>query len=128
LQFLRDLHEEKAKMKIRRFAVVFAVLALGAGSALAQQPAPAAPSFAPSNLSEKGVRAMAANCAACHGTNGHAAPNSTLAGLAGRPRENLLEILTQFREGKKPATLMHQIAKGYSDAELAALADYFSKQ
>ena len=36
--------------------------------------------------------------------------------------------MTQFKEGKKPATLMHQLAKGYTDAELAALADYFSKQ
>jgi cytochrome c553 len=71
---------------------------------------------------------MAANCAPCHGTNGHAAPKSTLAGLAGRPRDSLLEMLMQFRDGKKPATLMHQIAKGYSEAELAALAEFFSKQ
>jgi len=115
-------------MRIRRFATVLSGLALAAGTALAQQPAPAAPSFAPSNLSEKGVRAMAANCAACHGTNGNAAPGSTVAGLAGRPKDSLLEMLVQFRDGKKPATLMHQIAKGYSEAELAAMADFFSKQ
>ena len=114
-------------MRIRGVSTVFAVLALAAGTALAQQPAPA-PSFAPSNLTESGVRAMAANCSSCHGTNGHAAPNSTLAGLAGRPKESLLQMLMQFRDGKKPATLMHQIAKGYSEAELAAMADYFSKQ
>ena len=36
--------------------------------------------------------------------------------------------MAQFRDGKRPATLMHQIAKGYSDAEVGALADYFSKQ
>ena len=30
--------------------------------------------------------------------------------------------------GERPATLMHQIAKGYGDDEIAALADYFSKQ
>jgi cytochrome c553 len=36
--------------------------------------------------------------------------------------------LTQFKEGKKPATVMHQLAKGYSEQELAALADYFSNQ
>jgi cytochrome c553 len=71
---------------------------------------------------------MAANCASCHGTNGHAAPNATLAGLAGRPSESLLEMLRQFRDGKRPATLMHQIAKGYSDAELAAISEFFSKQ
>ena len=115
-------------MRIRRFATVLSGLALAAGTALAQQPAPAAPSFAPSNLSEKGVRAMAANCAACHGTNGKAAPGSAVATIAGRPKDSLLEMLVQFRDGKKPATLMHQIAKGYSEAELAAMADFFSKQ
>lgn len=115
-------------MSICRTATIFAGIALATGSALAQQPAPAAPSFAPSNLTGGGVKAMAANCAACHGTNGRAAPNSTLAGLAGRPKDALLEMLIQFKEGKKLATLMHQIAKGYSDAELAAMADFFSNQ
>jgi cytochrome c553 len=36
--------------------------------------------------------------------------------------------MAQFKEGKRPATLMHQIAKGYSEAEIAAMAEYFSKQ
>jgi cytochrome c553 len=99
---------------------------LAASLALAQQPAP--PSFAPSNLTPTGVRSLAATCAACHGTNGRPAPNSTLPGLAGKPSGELLTAMTQFKEGKKPATLMHQLSKGYSDEELQALADYFSKQ
>ena len=103
-----------------------AAATLAAGLAVAQQPAP--PVFAPSNLSPTGVRSLAANCAACHGTNGQPARGSTLAGLAGKPRNELLMAMTQFKEGKKPATLMHQLAKGYTDAELEALADYFSKQ
>lgn len=101
--------------------------ALAAGFALAQQPAPP-PVFAPSNLSPAGVRSLAANCAACHGTNGQPARGSTLAGLAGKPRHELLTAMSQFKQGTKPATLMHQLAKGYSDAELEALADYFSRQ
>lgn len=103
-----------------------AAATLAAGLAVAQQPAP--PVFAPSNLSPAGVRSLAANCAACHGTNGQPAKGSTLAGLAGKPRNELLTSMTQFKEGKKPATLMHQLGKGYTDAELEALADYFSKQ
>ena len=103
-----------------------AAATLAAGFAVAQQPAP--PAFAPSNLTPTGVRSLAANCAACHGTNGRPAPGATLAGLAGKPRDELLTAMTQFKEGKKPATLMHQLSKGYSDGELAALADYFSKQ
>lgn len=106
-----------------------AAATLATGFAVAQQPAPPAPpAFAPSNLSPAGVRALAANCAACHGTHGKPAPGSTLAGLAGKPKEELLTAMTQFKQGKKPATVMHQLAKGYSDEELAALADHFSKQ
>ena len=103
-----------------------AAATLAAGFAVAQQPAP--PAFAPSNLSPAGVRSLAANCAACHGFQGHPAKGSDLAGLAGKPRSELLLALTQFKEGKKPATVMHQLAKGYSEQELAALADYFSNQ
>jgi cytochrome subunit of sulfide dehydrogenase len=105
-----------------------AAATMATGLAVAQQPAPPAPSFAPSNLTPAGVRALAANCAACHGTNGHPAKGSDLAGLAGKPRNELQMSLTQFKEGKKPATVMHQLAKGYSEQEIAALAEYFSNQ
>ena len=100
------------------------LLALGSLSTLAQQHAP---SFAAPNLTPKGVRSMAAGCAACHGTNGRAAPGSTVAGLAGRSKDDLVEVMAQFKAGQRPATVMHQIAKGYSEAEIAAMADYFSR-
>jgi cytochrome c553 len=107
--------------------MALAGLALGAaGVVFAQQPAPPAPSFAPSDLSAPGVRAMAANCAGCHGTNGRAEPETTVLGLAGMKRDQFVRSMTQFKEGKKAATLMHQIAKGYSEAEIAALGDYFA--
>jgi cytochrome c553 len=112
-----------------RAAGALAVLAITAAfTASGQQPAPPPPVFAAPNLGEKGVQAVAFNCAACHGTNGRAAPGSTVPGLAGRPAGEIVQLMTQFKEGKRPATLMHQIAKGYSEAEIAALADYFSKQ
>jgi cytochrome subunit of sulfide dehydrogenase len=108
-------------------ATALAAALFGAAVASAQQP-PAPPSFAPSNLSPSGVRSLAANCAACHGTGGRPAPGSTGASLAGKPKDEIATAMTQFKQGKKPATLMHQLAKGYSDEEIAALADYFSKQ
>ena len=96
--------------------------------ALSQQPAPPPPAFAPANLTPAGVRSMAANCASCHGTEGHPAAGSTAPKLAGRASSELIQIMAQFREGKKPATLMHQISKGYSPEETAAIADYFAQQ
>ena len=101
---------------------------LAAAAAHAQQPAPPAPTFAAPNLSPKGVQSMAAACSMCHGTQGKPVANSPVAALAGRPRGEIAEAMAQFKAGTKPATIMHQVAKGYSDAEVAALADYFARQ
>ena len=100
---------------------------LGCATALAQQPAPPAPAFAAPNLSPKGVQAMASNCAACHGTNGRAAAGSAVPGLAGRSAAELTQLMAAFKGGTRPATVMHQIAKGYSEAEIAAMAEHFSR-
>lgn len=94
-----------------------------AGLAWAQQPAP---SFAPSNTTPKGVQSIAATCAMCHGTDGRAVANSPVASLAGRPKAEFVQSMSQFKAGQRPATIMHQIAKGYSDEEIAALGEYFA--
>ena len=108
-----------------RLALLAAVL--GSVAASAQQPAPPAPAFAASNLSPKGVQSLASGCAACHGTNGRAAAGSAVPGLAGRSSAELTQMMGQFKSGQRPATVMHQIAKGYSDAEIAAMAEHFSR-
>ena len=40
--------------------------------------------------------------------------------LAGLPREHIATQMRAFRDGKRPATVMHQIAKGYTDAQIDA--------
>jgi len=70
------------------------------------------------------VRVWAAACANCHGTLGKAEPG--MESLAGKDKDELLQKMLDFKTGKKPATLMHQIAKGYSDEQLQQLAAYFS--
>ena len=87
-----------------------------------------APAFAPANLTPAGVRALAATCASCHGTDGHAAPGSIIPPLAGRPRGDIAHAMARYRAGSKPATVMHQIAKGFTDAEAEALDEYFTRQ
>lgn len=72
------------------------------------------------------TRALAATCAQCHGTDGRPADGTLLHTLAGMPREQILARLAEFRAGTRPATVMHQIAKGYSEAQLEQLATYFS--
>lgn len=43
-------------------------------------------------------------------------------------KEYFVTQMKLFKDGKREATLMHQIAKGYTDAEIAAMADFFAAQ
>ena len=88
--------------------------------------APATPALAaPAPSIATSPRYLAANCANCHGTNGNAAAGFVLAGLK---KDYIVEQMAAFKSGKRQATIMHQIAKGYSDAQIIAMADYFSQQ
>lgn len=71
------------------------------------------------------TRALAATCAQCHGTDGQAVAGQATVRLAGMPERYLLEQLTAFRNGQRPATVMHQITRGYSQVQLESLAHYF---
>lgn len=73
------------------------------------------------------ARAWAAGCAACHGTNGRG--GYEVPAIAGRSKADLVTVLKEFKsDQRKTATIMHQHAKGYSDAQLERIADYFSRQ
>lgn len=74
------------------------------------------------------LRSLAATCANCHGTDGHAVPGESMVHLAGLGKAYIVEQLTAFRDGKRPATVMHQLSKGYTDAQIDAIAGYFAAQ
>jgi cytochrome c553 len=74
------------------------------------------------------VRGLAATCASCHGTDGRAVPGSALPPLASLPADYLLQQMRAFRDGSRPATVMHQIARGFSEPQLQQLASYFAAQ
>ncbi len=74
------------------------------------------------------ARYVAAVCANCHGTDGRAVTTGGMPGLAGLSRPYFIEQMNAFKTGKRQATVMHQIAKGFTDSEISALADYFAKQ
>ena len=81
------------------------------------------------------IRTLAASCAACHGTNGNAAGNAinndvgsnnfTLAGIDGK---YFAAQMLAFKNGSRPATVMHHHAKGLNEDEINLLAIYFSQQ
>jgi cytochrome subunit of sulfide dehydrogenase len=72
------------------------------------------------------IRYMAANCANCHGTEGRSVGG--IASLAGYSRDQFIRTMTEYKEGKRPASIMHQISKGYTDEQIAQLGAYFAAQ
>lgn len=98
-----------------RVALTAALITLAAGGASAQAPASATLG-----------RNLAAQCANCHGTNGKSV--AEVPSLAGQPAAALVQKVKDYRDGKLRASIMHQLAKGYSDEQVVLMADYFSKQ
>lgn len=96
------------------------MLLLAQALALAAAPAAAADAI------PAGAR-LAATCTGCHGTNG-ATAGDALPRLAGLPKDALLTSLKAFKSGERPATVMTQLTKGYTDEQLDRIAEFFSLQ
>ena len=99
---------------LNRFATL--TFTLAAASALAL----------PAQAQVNQIRVWAAACANCHGTDGRAQPG--MESLAGKDKDEMLQKLLDYKTGRKPATLMHQITKGYSDEQLTQISAYFAAQ
>ena len=69
---------------------------------------------------------LASNCANCHGTLGNA--QGAMPSLAGQQKTHIVEQMRAFRDGKRPATVMHQLAKGYTDQQIELIAEFYSRQ
>ncbi|WP_324516264.1 c-type cytochrome [Zoogloea sp.] len=72
------------------------------------------------------ARNLAATCANCHGTDGRAQPGPGMDALAGGDADRMMQKLRDFRSGARPATIMHQISRGYTEAQLQLIAAYFA--
>jgi cytochrome c553 len=89
------------------YVAPFALICLGA--AQAQSPAPA-------------------GAAACSGCHAPAVLGSPVPLLAGREADEIVAAMRDFRSGKREATIMNRIAKGFSDEEARAIATWLSAQ
>lgn len=72
------------------------------------------------------ARSLAATCASCHGTDGRSVGGMEV--LAGMNKAEMVRKLGEFRSGARPATIMHQLAKGYTDQQIDMIAGYFAAQ
>ena len=96
------------KMRVTLLAAAF----IGSGLAL------------PASAQDANIgRNLAASCVTCHGKN--ATGTGTLDGM---PKNQLMKTMKDFKSGARPATLMHQLSKGYTEQQVELIGEYFSKQ
>lgn len=101
-------------MSFRIYALTIA-LTLTAGGASAQQRI--------ATLDDTALAAQA--CNVCHGSQSYHSP--TMPAIHGVDATLLYTALIELKTDKRPSTIMGRIARGYSDEQLKALADYLSK-
>jgi sulfide dehydrogenase cytochrome subunit len=65
-------------------------------------------------------------CFSCHGTDGKSA--GAMPTIAGKSVTFIKNKLMGFQSDKEPSTVMGRIAKGFTEAEIKALAEFFSGQ
>ena len=102
------------KHKLLRLMLLSGGFALGSMFSL---PAAAAAAATPAMLSS--------TCNGCHGTNGNSAglSNPSIAGLDAGYFESTMK---QFKSGERPSSIMGRLAKGYDDAQLKAMGEFFA--
>ena len=94
---------------MKRLAAIAATL-LAAGAAQAQD--------GPSG------QAMVQTCYVCHGPQGKSA--EAVPPLMLGQKDFIQRQMLDFKTDRRPATIMNRIAKGYSDEQIAAIADYLA--
>ena len=74
------------------------------------------------------AQSLAATCANCHGTNGVSAPGATMPVINQLTSSAMYEQLQAYKTGARTGTIMHQLAKGYTDEQLKIIADVLGKK
>lgn len=101
----------------RWIAGVAAAVCVGGGAVWAQN--------APEAIGPQEAAVLAATCFNCHGAEG--AGLGAMPAIAGIPAAQLVAMLNAFKANEVPGTtVMGRLARGYDDAEIAAIAAYFA--
>ena len=70
---------------------------------------------------------LAQSCTGCHGERG-ASNTAPMPSIGGQNEAFLITAMKAYRDGKRPGTVMPQIAKGFTDAQIGDIAAHLSKQ
>lgn len=73
-------------------------------------------------------QSLAATCANCHGTNGVSVPGVTVPMINQLPESVMYERLMEYKTDKRTGTIMHQLAKGYTEEQLKTIASVLGKK
>jgi len=125
-------------MTIRALPVLAALLFSGAaltacqtpstvppsGTTAAAKPAEVKPAESGKPPTDDALRVIVANCFNCHGPNGQS-PGS-IPSLNTLSADDIAARLKSFKTGGTASTVMGRHAKGYSDAEIDAMAKYIA--
>lgn len=95
-------------MKHRTLLVILGVATIGAAHA-----------------ADPNIEALARSCNSCHGLNG-VSVGPSMPSIGGLSEPYLYNVMLQWKHGERYSATMGRHFKGYSDAELAGLAKYFS--
>ncbi|MDZ7736651.1 MAG: hypothetical protein U5P41_11520 [Gammaproteobacteria bacterium] len=74
--------------------------------------------------SPRRAEALAFNCFTCHGTDGESP--GRMKSLNELSATEIRDKLMAFRRDENNPTIMNRIARGYSDDEIAIIADYIA--
>lgn len=86
----------------------------------------ATPALSQQRIATLDDTALAAQtCNVCHGNASYISP--AMPPIRGADAGTLYTVLIELKADKRPSTIMGRIARGYSDEQLKALADYLSK-
>lgn len=69
-------------------------------------------------------RDWAGACTGCHGTEGRS--EGAIPAIAGMQRDRFVQLMKAFRDGTRPATVMHQHARGLSEDQIGTIGEYFA--
>jgi len=83
-------------------------------------------SVAPAAAASAGPPPGAASCTGCHPSS--ARVTSPVPRLAGMDQALIVKALQDFRSGARTGTVMDRIAKGFTDAEIQAIAAWYAAQ
>ena len=69
-------------------------------------------------------QALVQTCYVCHGPQGRSA--EAVPPLMRGQKEFVVRQMVEFKTDRRPGTIMNRVAKGYSDEQIAAIAEYLA--